>query len=151
MQGNVAYISTDPVRPRPKAQPHTQTKPIQRTQVKPQAPSRPQQKNAPRAKAAAVAKANAHSRRGLISTLFVLFVAFCALSLLISRYAVVCAIGGENNKIEQNIAAVEKKIEDIKVDMELRDNIEYLQSTAEQTLDMAYPTQDQKITINMSG
>lgn len=145
MQGNVAYISTDPVGPRPKTQPAA--KPAKKVQAKPRAKLKAQQL----AKAKAAKEALAKSRRSLAATLFIILAAFCALSLLVSRYALVCSIGGENYAIRQEIAAVEDKIEELKVDMELRDNIEYLQSTAEQKLDMTYPKQDQKITIDMSG
>lgn len=93
----------------------------------------------------------AASRRGLASTLFVIFLAFCALSLLISRYAALCTIGVQNNVIVEDIAMLEGEIDKLQMDMELRDSVEYIQNTAQNELKMAYPTQDQKKTINMSG
>jgi len=149
MQGNVAYINTDPVKPARKAQPSTQARPVKKVQTKPVAKPRCNAKKA--AKAAAVQREQAASRRGLVSTLFVIFVAFCALSFMISRYAALCTIGVQNNTINEEIAALEAEIDRLQLDMELRDNVVDLQSTAKEDLQMAYPTQDQKITINMSG
>ena len=59
-----------------------------------------------------------------------LFVAFCALAVLISRYAAVCAVGSQNNEIEQSIEDTQAQIEALQVDMELRDNIDYIMNTA---------------------
>ena len=148
MQGNVAYINTDPVRPVRKAQPSTQAQPARKTQAKPAAKPRSNAKAA--AKAAAMQRERAASRRSLASTLFVIFVAFCALSFMISRYAALCTIGVQNSTIKENIAMIEGEIDKLQLDMELRD-IGSIQNIAQNELHMKYPTQDQKITINMSG
>lgn len=149
MQGNVAYINTDPVRPVRKAQPSTQARPAQKTQARPA--HKPQKKAKAAARAVAMQRERAASRRSLVSTLFVFFLAFCALSLLISRYAAFCSIGVQNNTIKENIALLEGDIDKLRLDMELRDSVEYIQDTARNELHMDYPTQDQKKTINMSG
>jgi len=149
MQGNVAYINTDPVRTVRKAQPGTQARPAQKAQAKPI--RKPLNKAKTAAKAEVLRREKAASRRALASTLFVIFLAFCALSLLISRYAALCSVGVQNHVIKQDIAALEAQIDKLQLDMELTDNIEDVQNTAKNELKMAYPRQDQKITINMSG
>lgn len=149
MQGNVAYINTDPVKPVRKAQSSTKARSAQKVQPKPA--GKPHSKAKAATKAAEIRRERAASRRGLASTLFVIFLAFCALSLLISRYAVLCSIGVQNNEIKEGIAMLEGEIDKLELDMELRDSVEYIQDTAQKDLRMAYPTQDQKITINMSG
>ena len=149
MQGNVAYINTDPVRPVRKAQPSTQAKPARKTQVKPA--QKPRSNAKADTKAAAIRRERAASRKGLASTLFVIFLAFCALSFMISRYAALCTIGVQNNTIKEDIAMIEGEIDKLQLDMELRDNVEFIQDTAKNELHMVYPTQDQKKTINMSG
>lgn len=137
MQGNVAYINTDPDRPKPR-------------------PAAPKKRNA-NAQAAASAKAGAmkreraESRKSLASTLVVVFVAFCALSLMVSRYAAICTIGAQNNEIKSGIQALEAQIDGVSLDMELKDNVAEVQSKAQDDLKMSYPRQDQKISINMSG
>lgn len=91
------------------------------------------------------------TKTGLVSTLFVLFVAFCALALLVSRYAVVCSIGSQNNVLNQNIEKIAGNIEELQLDIEIRDNLEYVQNTAQEELEMTYPNQDQRIYIDMSS
>lgn len=139
MQGNVAYISTDTDRPKPR----------------PAAPKKPSQKSkaqaAAKAKAEAMKRERAESRKSLVSTLVVVFVAFCALSLLVSRYAAICTIGAQNNEIKSGIQSLEAQIDSVSLDMELKDNVEEVQSKAQDDLNMSYPRQDQKISINMSG
>ena len=92
-----------------------------------------------------------HQKTGIASTLFVLFIAFCAMAALISRFAAITSIGLENNELENSIEIVETKIEALEMDMELRDNLEYVQNYARQELGMKYPGQDQKIYIDTSG
>jgi cell division protein FtsL len=146
MQGNVAYISIDPERPATKTRPAT--RPAQKTQSQ-------QQKS--KAEAAAKARAQAQrrervrSRKSLASTLFVVFVAFCALSLMVSRYSAICTIGAQNNEIKESIGALDEQIDELSLKIELGDNVEEVQKKAEEELEMAYPRQDQKISINMSG
>lgn len=82
-------------------------------------------------------------KKGLVSTLFVVFVAFCALAVLVSRYAVASSVGRQNNNLEQSIAAVENQIDALKVDLELKDNLVYVQQSAQQDLGMTYPDPDQ--------
>jgi len=109
----------------------------------------------PKKKTTAAAKpAKKQVKRGkgaVISTLALCFVAFCALALLISRYAAVYAIGAQNNELENSIAQTQAEIEALQVDMELRDDIEYIKNTARDELKMTYPTQDQKVTIDLSS
>lgn len=90
-------------------------------------------------------------KSGLFSTMCVLFIAFCALALLVSRYAVLCSIGVKNNDLAQTIQDTEAKIESLKVDIELQDDLERIHSTAQDELGMTYPSQDQKITIDIDG
>ena len=99
---------------------------------------------------AAASKQAKHVRVSVASTIFVVFVVFCALSLLISRYAAVSAIGSENNKLKNSINDMQVKIEQLKVDMELQDNIENVRNTAINVLGMTYPDESQKVPINMS-
>ncbi len=101
--------------------------------------------------AAAAKKEAKQKRSGLASTLFVLFLAFCAMALLISRYAAVCSIGSDNNQLENKIKTVQTKIEELSLDMELRDNLENISNYAKQDLGMMYPEQEQKIYIDMGG
>ncbi|MDD5018189.1 MAG: hypothetical protein PHO15_08845 [Eubacteriales bacterium] len=90
-------------------------------------------------------------RAGLFTTIFVIMVAFGAMALLVSRYAAICQVGAANNEIEQNIEEIESKIEALQIDIELRDDLEYVQDTARDALGMTYPNQDQVIYIDASG
>lgn len=99
----------------------------------------------------AIKKHRKMARRGLWSTLFVLFIAFGTMAVLVSRYAVVCSIGSENNNMAQDIAAIETKIEALSLDLELKDDLEYVQNIARNELGMTYPNKDQKIYIDLSG
>lgn len=99
-----------------------------------------------------VRKAKAQPRRsraGLGATMFVLFTAFCALALLVSRYAVVCTIGAQNNALEQQIVTIEGKIDNLTVQLELKDDLEYVHNVAQSELGMKYPDQSQKVSINL--
>ncbi len=147
MQGNVAYISIDPERPATKSRPAAQ--PAQKKQTKPQPKSKAQAAAAARQQAEK--RERVRSRKSLISTLFVIFVAFCALSLMVSRYAVICTIGVRNNDIKESIEALDAQIDELSLEMEIGDNVEVVQSKALDELKMAYPRPDQKISINMSG
>jgi len=100
--------------------------------------------------AAAPKKAEKH-KTGFVSTLCVIFVAFCAMAVLVSRYAAVCSVGAENNKLAQDIEAIETKVEALEVELELKDDLQTVQETARQTLKMQYPAQDQKIQMDMEG
>ena len=99
---------------------------------------------------AAEAKQAKRVLTGVASTILVVFVVFCALSLMISRYAAVSALGSENNKLRNSINDIQVKIEQLKVDMELQDNIENVRNTAVNVLGMTYPDESQKVPINMS-
>jgi len=99
---------------------------------------------------AAAAKQAKRVRTSVASTILVVFVTFCALSLMISRYAAVSALGSENNKLRKSINDIQTKIEQLKVDMELQDNIENVRNTAVNVLGMTYPDESQKVPINMS-
>jgi|APSaa5957512622_1039677.scaffolds.fasta_scaffold29657_2 hypothetical protein len=90
-----------------------------------------------------------HSRAGLGMTMFVMFAAFCALTLLVSRYAVVCSIGAQNNALEQQIITIEGQIDNLAVQLELKDDLEYVQNVAQGELGMKYPDQSQKVSISL--
>ena len=138
MDGNVAYISNDYVRKnKPVAAAHTAPKAAAKTVAK-------------AAVKTAVKKAE-KPRTGFVSTLIVLFVAFGALSVLVSRYAMVCSIGTQNNALKKDINAVQARMDELKLQIELSDDLQYVQDTAENELDMAYPTPDQKIQVNLSS
>ncbi len=143
MQGNVAYINTDPTRH------EARPRPAQKIQVDPKKKSKAQA--AAKAKELSQKRERVQSRKSLISTLFVVFVAFCALSLMVARYAEICTIGARNNEIKENIEALDAQIDQVSLQMELSDNVEVVQSKAQNELKMAYPRQDQKILMNMSG
>ncbi len=138
MDGNVAYISSDHVR-----------------KNKPVADARP----APKAAAKAVAKPAAKTavktaaqpRTGFVSTLIVLFIAFGALAVLVSRYAIVCSIGSQNNVLKKDISAAQTRMDDLKLKIELDDDLQYVQDTAQNELDMIYPAPDQKIHVDLSS
>lgn len=85
---------------------------------------------------------------GAVSTIIVAFVAFCALSLLISRYASIAAIGLENDKLKSSVNDLQVKIEELKVDMEMQDNLENVRDTALNVLKMTYPDQSQKVYLD---
>ena len=144
MDGNVAYIDSGFAK-KAVRQSSEPAKPKKKTTTA----AKPKKKKVTAAKPAA--KQAKKPKRALVSTLAVLFVAFCALALLISRYAAVCAIGSQNNDIAQSIEDTQAQIEALQVDMELRDDIEYIMNTATGELNMSYPTQDQKIYIDMGS
>ena len=91
------------------------------------------------------------SRAGLGVTMFVLLAAFCALALLVSRYAVICSIGSKNNELKQQITTIEGKIDNLAVELELKDDLEYVHNTAQTELGMRYPDQSQKVSISLDG
>ena len=130
MDGNVAYISSDYVR-----------------KNKPVADARP----APKAAAKTVAKTAAQPRTGIVSTLIVLFIAFGALAVLVSRFAMACSIGTQNNALKKDINAVQARMDELKLQIELDDDLQYVQDTAQNELDMTYPTPDQKIHVDLSS
>lgn len=124
IEGNVAYICND----------FTEKAPRKPAAVRPTAKT----KAAPR-------KAE-QPKKGLVSTLMVAFVAFCALAMLVSRYAVACSVGRQNNNLEQSIAAIENEIDALKIDIELKDDLVLVQQTAQQELGMSYPDPEQIVT-----
>lgn len=89
--------------------------------------------------------------KGLASTLTVLFIAFCALALLVSRHAEIVQIGLKNNQIMREISKLETKAEDLKLDLELRSTLESVQTIARQQLGMTYPLENQRIFIDLNG
>jgi cell division protein FtsL len=119
IEGNVAYISNGVAQRKPK--PAGAVKPAKKPAAKPKA----------------------QHKKGLVSTLMVVFAAFCALSLLVSRYAVACSVGSQNNDLKAGIAAVQTEIEALQVDIELRDDLTTVQQTAQGELNMTYPDPDQ--------
>ncbi len=126
MEGNVAYINSGYVR-----------------QTKPATVARPTVK--------AATKTAVRTRTGIVSTLLLLLVAFGALAVLVSRFAVACSIGVENNALKRNIQKVETQMEALKLDMELRSDLQYVQSVAKEKLGMGYPRPEQKIVVDMSN
>ena len=90
-------------------------------------------------------------RTGLASTITVLFIAFSALALLVSRYAVVCSIGSKNNELERQLQVIKAQTDSLAVQMELKDNIQSVHTSAQSELGMTYPGQNQRITINLDG
>ena len=108
-------------------------------------------KNAPQNNVKAAVNRKPKAKPGLVSTLAVLFIAFCALAVLVSRYAAVCSIGSQNNELEKRIESVEAQIDSLAVDLELKDDIEYVHSAAQDELGMMYPDQSQRITISLDG
>ena len=105
----------------------------------------------PSAKAKPAARRKPKIKSGIASTLIVLFIAFSALVLLVSRYAGVCIIGSQNNEMRGQLEAIEAKIDNLAVDIELKDDIDYVHSSAQADLGMKYPDQSQKITISLDG
>ena len=144
MRGNVAYINSDIVRQtRPgagvKTMPKAPARPIARPNARPAARAEAQ-------KAATAAQAKPHA--GLISTLVVVIIAFCALAVLVSRYAAVCAIGTQNETLRKQIAAMEAQIDELQLQIEMEDDLNEVQEKAVGELGMTYPTPEQKIGID---
>jgi cell division protein FtsB len=81
----------------------------------------------------------------------VLFIAFGALAVLVSRYALVCSIGTQNNALKKNIDSVQAQMDDLKLRIEFDDDLNYVQDTAQNELGMTYPTPDQKIHVDLSS
>lgn len=134
MDGNVAYISSGFAK-KVIPQPVATTKPIRKAAAKPKT----------------AAKVNRSSKGALVSTLIVCFIAFCALAVLVSRFAMVCSIGSGINDLEQSIEETKADIEALQVEMEMRDDLDYIRNTARDKLDMTYPEQEQKRSIDLSG
>ena len=91
----------------------------------------------------AAARKAQQPKKGLVSTLFVVFVAFCAMALLVSQYAAASSVGRQNSDMEQSIASIENQIDALQVSLELKDNLVYVQQTAKQDLGMKYPNPEQ--------
>ncbi len=138
MDGNVAYISSDYVR---------KNKPAADAQTAPKAAA----KTAAKAAAKTAVKKAEKPRTGFVSTLIVLFVAFGALAVLVSRYAMVCSIGTQNNALKNDINAVQARMDELKLQIELDDDLQYVQDTAQNEMDMTYPTPEQKIHVDLSS
>lgn len=143
MEGNVAYISTG----LPKNKIVRENTGYRDNR----APRINANKNA-RKPAAAMAEVIAakQAHKGVASTIIIIFIAFCALALLVSRYAAVCSINSENNKLKSEIKAVEVKVEELKVQMELQDDLENVLNTAVNDLGMKYPDKSQRVSLDMS-
>ena len=144
MQGNVAYINSDIVR---------QTRPGAGVKTMPKAPARPVVRPNARpavrtAAAKAVTAAQVRPHKGLVSTLVVVIVAFCALAVLVSRYAAVCAVGTQNEKLRKQIAVMEAQIDELQLQIEMDDDLSEVQEKAVGELGMTYPTPEQKIGID---
>lgn len=92
-----------------------------------------------------------HRGKSLAMTMFVLFAAFAALTLMVSRYAAVCSIGAQNNALEEQIVTIEAQIDNLAVELELKDDLEYVHNVAQVELGMKYPDQSQKIFISLDG
>ncbi len=142
MDGNVAYISSNNVRknkpvadaqPAPKAAAKTVAKPVARAAVKP------------------AAKTAVKTQTGIVSTLVVLLVAFIALSALVSRYAVASSIGAQNNAIKSDIKTAQARVDELQLQIEMGDDLQYVQDTALNELKMTYPTPEQKIRVELSN
>ncbi len=143
MRGNVAYINSDIVR---------QTRPGAGVKTMPKAPARPiarpGAKPVARTAQKAVTAAQAKPHAGLVSTLVVVIIAFCALAVLVSRYAAVCAIGTQNETLRKQIAAMEAQIDELQLQIEMDDDLQKVQEKAVGELGMTYPTPEQKIGID---
>ena len=143
MRGNVAYINSDIVR---------QTRPGAGVKTMPKAPARPiarpGAKPVARTAQKAVTAAQAKPHAGLVSTLVVVIIAFCALAVLVSRYAAVCAIGTQNESLRKQIAAMEAQIDELQLQIEMEDDLNEVQEKAVGELGMTYPTPEQKIGID---
>lgn len=146
MQGNVAYISSDIVR---QTRPETGTKTMPRTPAKPV--DRPKAKPAAKTAVKKSVMAQAQPRTGIVSTLIVVLIAFCALAVLVSRYAAVCAIGTRNNTLQKQIAAMEAQIDELQLKIEMSDNLGEVQEKAVDELGMTYPAPEQKISIDKAA
>ena len=143
MRGNVAYINSDIVR---------QTRPGAGVKTMPKAPARPiarpGAKPVARTAQKAVTAAQAKPHAGLVSTLVVVIIAFCALAVLVSRYAAVCAIGTQNETLRKQITAMEAQIDELQLQIEMDDDLQKVQEKAVGELGMTYPTPEQKIGID---
>lgn len=139
VRGNVAYINndflSDPVRQRPKQQ------------AAKKAAAAPRPVTPIKAKQAA----KEAPRSGVASTIFVLFIAFCALALLVSRYAAIAQIGVQNNTLQKEISLLEDKAEEMAVELELRSTLQSVQNSATQELGMTYPVNNEKIYVDLNS
>ena len=172
MRGNVAYINNDflnEAKPRTKTQAKprtkTQARPASKTQARPtnkaqarptnKTQARPAQKR-PRAQTKAKPRINAKTEqktavgRSIAATLFVVFMAFCALALLVSRHAAITSIGVQNNVLQKDITAIEAQIDELALDIELRSTVQSVQNAARE-LGMTYHVNNQKIYIDINS
>ncbi|NLT97181.1 MAG: hypothetical protein GXW96_03345 [Christensenellaceae bacterium] len=129
-----------------------QTRPGAGVKTMPKAPARPiarpGAKPVARTAQKAVTAAQAKPHAGLVSTLVVVIIAFCALAVLVSRYAAVCAIGTQNETLRKQIAAMEAQIDELQLQIEMEDDLNEVQEKAVGELGMTYPTPEQKIGID---
>ena len=88
-------------------------------------------------------------RTGALTTIFVVFVAFCALALLISRYVVACGVNSENIALQSKIDKVQEQISDIKIRMEQNDSLKHIEDVAVNEFGMTYPEPGQKVRLDM--
>ncbi|MGI5918861.1 MAG: cell division protein FtsL [Christensenellales bacterium] len=130
-----------------------QTRPGAGVKTMPKAPAKPAARPGarPAARAAAqkaVTAARVKPHAGLVSTLFVVIIAFCALAVLVSRYAAVCAVGTQNESLRKQIASMEAQIDELQLQIEMDDDLREVQEKAVGELGMTYPTPEQKIGID---
>ncbi len=140
MDGNVAYISSDHVRKnKPVADAQPASKAAAKTVAKPAAKNAAKnaEKSAPRA--------------GIVSTLIVLFIAFSALAVLVSRYAIACSVGSQNNALKKDITAAQARMDELELKIELDDDLQYVQDTAQKEMDMTYPAPEQIKHVDLSS
>jgi|GEM_PF-1524498 len=88
-------------------------------------------------------------RTGALTTIFVVFVAFCALALLISRYAAACGVNSENIALQRKIDKAQEQISGIKIRMEQNDSLKHIEDVAVNEFGMTYPEPDQKVRLDM--
>ncbi len=103
MRGNVAYINNDFLSTQPmqrlKPQPKRGAKAYSGARMQPTVLAQPKNAHQHKTQAALQPERSHAPGRGLASTIFVLFVAFCALALLVSRHASIASIGVKNNAL----------------------------------------------------
>ena len=79
---------------------------------------------------------------GVVSTILLIAVVFGILSFLMARNAAIANISLENNKIEKRITTLTQGIDQLKLDITLKEDLGYIQERAAQ-LQMSSPNTEQ--------
>jgi cell division protein FtsL len=88
-------------------------------------------------------------RKGLVSTLFILISMFAIFSFVISRYAIICSAGNDISDIKTQMSEMQKKADELKVEITEKMDMGTVQEIAKDKLKMDFPTSEQIVYLDI--